>query len=275
MVRKRKVIECEHCHGDGYVVEKKGQYADARVCNCVLKCTDCTSSGLVFIKNSAGYITTKACETCGTVRRNVKLYNMAGIPAKFSHVLQVDAGFDPSNNESQQKALKYAKEEFVMKYPLKRGFLLMGASGLGKTHLTIGTISELTLKYGVRCMFQDFFDLLTELKKAYSLGTPEIDVLNPLIDAEVLAIDELGKGKSSDWELNILDQLISKRYNASKTTLVTTNFISRNDYTKDHMLEDYEILDLRVGKRITSRLHEMCEFIHLKGADRRRVGRNV
>ena len=275
MVRKKKAIECENCHGDGYLVGKKGQYANARVCNCVLRCTDCNSSGLIFTKTSAGYINTKACEMCGTVRRNVKLYNMAGLPAKFSHVLQVDAGFDPSNNESQQRALKYAKEEFVMKYPTKRGFLLMGASGLGKTHLTVGTISELTLKYGVRCMFQDFFGLLAELKKAYSLGTPEIDVLNPLIDAEVLAIDELGKGKSSEWELNILDQLISKRYNASKTTLVTTNFISRSDHAKDHMFEDYEILDLRVGKRITSRLHEMCEFIHLKGDDRRRVRRNV
>jgi DNA replication protein DnaC len=274
MVRKKSVIGCEICYGDGYIVEKKGQSANARVCNCVLRCTNCDSSGLILTKNKAGYICTKACERCGTVRRNVKLYNMAGIPAKFSHVLQVDAGFDPSNNESQQRALKYAKEEFVKKYPTKRGFLLMGGSGLGKTHLTIGTLSELTLKYGVNCMFQDFFDLLAELKKAYSLGTPEIDVLKPLIDTEVLAIDELGKGKSNDWELNILDQLISKRYNASKTTLVTTNFIS-SDYAKDRIFEDHEILDLRVGKRITSRLHEMCEFIHLRGTDKRRVRRSV
>jgi DNA replication protein DnaC len=274
MARKKSVIGCEVCYSDGYIVEKVGQNAKARVCDCVLQCTDCSSSGLILTKNEAGYVHTKACGTCGTVRRNVKLYNMAGMPAKFSHVLQVDAGFDPSNNESQQRALKYAKEEFVKKYPSKRGFLLMGHAGLGKTHLTIGTISELTLKYGVKCMFQDFFDLLTELKKAYSLGTPEIEVLNPLIDTEVLAIDELGKGKSSDWELNILDQLISKRYNASKTTLITTNFIS-SDYAKDRTFEDYEILDLRVGKRITSRLHEMCEFIHLKGDDRRRARRNV
>ena len=274
MVRKKRVIGCEICYGDGCLVEKKGQNAHSRVCNCVLQCADCNSSGLIFAKSEAGYISTKACERCGTLRRNVKLYNMAGIPAKFSHVLQVDAGFDPSNNESQQRALKYAKEEFVKKYPTKRGFLLMGASGLGKTHLTIGTISELTLKYGVKCMFQDFFDLLTELKKAYSLGRPEIDVLNPLIDTEVLAIDELGKGKSNDWELNILDQLISKRYNASKTTLITTNFIS-SDYAKDRMFEDYEILDVRVGKRITSRLHEMCEFIHLRGMDRRRVHKSA
>ena len=275
MARRKNIIGCENCYHDGYIVGKRGQTAYARVCSCVLKCAECNSSGLMLNKNEAGYVHTKACGTCGTLRRNVKLYNMAGIPTKFSHVLQVDAGFDPSNNESQQRALKYAKEEFVKKYPSKRGFLLMGASGLGKTHLTVGTISELTLKYGVRCMFQDFFDLLAELKKAYSLGTPEIDVLAPLIDAEVLAIDELGKGKSSDWELNILDQLISKRYNASKTTLVTTNFVSRSEYTKDPVGDDYEILDVRVGKRITSRLYEMCEFIHLRGADKRRVGRII
>jgi DNA replication protein DnaC len=182
-------------------------------------------------------------------------------------VLQVDT-FQPKH-DTHKYALKYAKD-FVRLYPDKRGFLLMGRAGLGKTHLAVGAISELTLKHGIKCLFKDFFYLLSELKEAYSLGTPENEVILPLIETDVLAIDELGKGKSSDWELNILDQLISKRYNASKTTLITTNYISK-DYITKQDAEEKEILEVRVGERIASRLYEMCEFIYLEGADHRKA----
>ncbi len=267
---KRTVREynkaCEKCYGNGYMVDKKGDFSTARICECVSKCSTCKGLGQVLLKNEKGYTYVEACPSCGVVRRNVRLYNLAGIPAKYSNILQTDADFQHKNNKSLQGALKYAKEEFVNRYPTKRGFLLMGKAGLGKTHLAIGAISELTLDKGVRCIFKDFFHLLSELKAAYSQGIPEHEVLLPLIETEVLVIDELGKGKSSDWELNILDQLISKRYNASKTTLITTNYVTKEFATK----EDPEILEDRVGPRIASRLHEMCEFIHIEGQDHRK-----
>ncbi len=272
---KSKSIGCEKCYEFriGYIVEKKGALSVAKICDCVKECKECNGSGSFLSRNKKGYTYIDICKACGEVRRNTKLYNLAGIPAKYSRVLQADA-FQPKN-ESLQRALKYAKD-FVKLYPnpgtRKHGFLLMGRSGLGKTHLAIGTIAELTLEYGIRCMFKDFFYLLSELREAYSQGTPENEVILPLIETEVLVIDELGKGKSSEWESNILDQLISKRYNAEKVTLITTNFISKDFATK----EDQEILERKVGERIASRLREMCEFIYLEGEDYRKSkrGRN-
>ncbi|MGH7885316.1 MAG: ATP-binding protein, partial [Thermodesulfobacteriota bacterium] len=173
---------------------------------------------------------------------------------------------------SLQIALSYAKESFVDKFPYNRGFILMGPSGVGKTHLAIGTIAELTLKKGVRCMFKDFFFLLNDLKKAYSDGVAENDIINPLVETEVLVIDELGKGKSNEWELNILDQLISKRYNSSKKTLITTNYISKDHISKNQ--DTTQILENRVGERISSRLYEMCELYLLEGKDFRRESEN-
>ncbi|MGH7890521.1 MAG: ATP-binding protein, partial [Thermodesulfobacteriota bacterium] len=151
---------------------------------------------------------------------------------------------------------------------------LMGKAGLGKTHLAIGAISEVTLERGIKCLFKDFFYLLSELKEAYSQGNPENEVLLPLIETEVLVIDELGKAKSSDWELNILDQLISKRYNAQKITLITTNYVSE-DYATKTAGENQEILEKRVSDRIASRLYEMCEFIYLEGKDHRKLRKKV
>lgn len=267
-------IGCDNCHHSGFVVDSSDSNSRAVLCNCIQECITCDGSGSVLSENENGYTYIAPCKSCGIIRRNVKLYNIAGIPSKYSHVLQVDAGLELKRmNSSLQRALRYAKDEFVKKYPTKDGFLLMGPSGLGKTHLAVGTISELTLKHGVKCMFKDFFYLLSELKQAYSEGSPENDVILPLIETDVLVIDELGKGRSNEWELNILDQLISKRYNASKKTLITTNYVTY-DLAKD-LGDSKEILEVRVGERIASRLHEMCEFLYLQGRDFRKESRKV
>jgi len=269
MAKKTESTGCDTCHWSGFVITDSTSYARAELCSCIEECPHCGGSGKILSENESGYSYVAPCHSCGVIRRNVKLYNIAGIPAKYSHVLQVDAGLELKRmNSSLQRALKYAKDEFVKKYPTKDGFLLMGPSGLGKTHLAVGTISELTLKHGVKCLFKDFFYLLSDLKQAYSEGTPENDVILPLIEADVLVIDELGKGRSNEWELNILDQLISKRYNASKKTLITTNFVTY-DLAKE-IGDNHEILEVRVGERIASRLHEMCEFLYLQGRDYRK-----
>ncbi len=269
MAKKVPQAGCDECNWSGYVIDDSGSNARAGFCDCIKECPHCGGSGNILSEKENGYSYIAPCHSCGVIRRNVKLYNIAQIPAKYSHVVQVDAGLELTRmNSSLQRALKYAKEEFVKKYPTKDGFLLMGPSGLGKTHLAVGTISELTLKHGVKCMFKDFFYLLSELKQAYSEGTPENAVILPLIETDVLVIDELGKGRSNEWELNILDQLISKRYNASKKTLITTNYVTY-DLAKE-IGDKQEILEVRVGERIASRLHEMCEFLYLQGRDYRK-----
>lgn len=269
MTKNKGSAGCDDCNWSGFIIENGESYATAVLCDCMLRCRDCSGAGNVLLRNEKGYSYISPCPSCGVVRRNVRLYNMAGIPAKYSKVLQVDAYLDLSQiNSSFQTALKYAKEQFVKKYPRNKGFLLMGPAGTGKTHLAVGTISELTLRYGVQCIFTDFFHLLSDLKQAYSEGTPENEVILPLIEAEVLVIDELGKGRSNEWELNILDQLISKRYNASKKTLATTNYVTK-EIARTKGNSD-EILEVRVGERIASRLFEMCELIHLEGRDYRK-----
>lgn len=266
MAKKKQKLGCRVCHNQGYVVESNGQYANATICECVSKCGECDGEGFRIEENKDGYSFVSKCTSCDSIRLRVRRYNRAQIPSKYYNILQADS-LIPRDN-SHYAALTYAKESFVDKFPFNRGFILMGPSGVGKTHLAIGTIAELTLKKGVKCMFKDFFFLLNELKKAYSDGVAENDIINPLVETEVLVIDELGKGKSNEWELNILDQLISKRYNSSKKTLITTNFISRDMIPKDRRTT--EILEDRVGERIASRLFEMCELYLLEGRDYRK-----
>lgn len=223
----------------------------------------------MFGKNDRGYSCIEPCGLCGAVRLRVKRYNNARIPSKYHWVLRADE-MSPSDGE-QIRAMSYVKS-FVDMYPSENGFLLMGAPGCGKTLLAVGAIAELTLQKAVDCVFTDFFFLLGDLRKAYSEGTPENEIIEPLTSAEVLVIDEMGKGKSSEWERGILDQLISRRYNSSKKTLVTTNYVAREFLSGN---SGTEVLEDRVGERIASRLYEMCEPLLLTGSDYRKRGISV
>lgn len=267
--RKHIATGCRECSGRGYLISpENGQYARAEICDCVSECSECGGSGTVFLENERGYRYLERCGFCGVTRLKVRRYNNAKIPSKFVDVLRSD-DIDPREpDQSQYAAMSYVKS-FVDKYPKEKGFLLMGGPGVGKTRLAVGAIAELTLQKAVECVFTDFFFLLADLRKAYSEGIPENEIIGPLITAEILVIDEMGKGKSSEWEQNILDQLISKRYNSSKKTLVTTNYVARESLPRRSAAKT-EILEDRVGERIASRLYEMCTPLFIKGSDYRK-----
>ena len=261
---------CAKCSHRGYFIGPgKNGCGWARLCECLSACPECGGSAAVFGKNDRGYSCLEPCGLCGAVRLRVRRYNNARIPSKYRWVLRAD-DMSPSDEE-QIRAMSYVKS-FVDRYPRENGFLLMGAPGLGKTLLAVGAIAELTLQKAVGCVFTDFFFLLGDLRKAYSEGIPENEIIEPLTSAEVLVIDEMGKGRSSEWERGILDQLISRRYNSSKKTLVTTNYVAREFLSGN---PGTEVLEDRVGERIASRLYEMCEPLLLTGSDYRKRGISV
>src|SRR5258707_212674 len=80
-----------------------------------------------------------------------------------------------------------------------------------------------------------------------------------------------GKGRLSPFELETLDELISRRYNAGRTTLFGTNYSlrppdrARAPYVSSEDLKqagkESQLLYDRVGDRIYSRLCEMCDFV--------------
>ena len=90
----------------------------------------------------------------------------------------------------------------------------------------------------------------------------------------MLAIDELGRGRGSPFEMETLDELIARRYNSGLTTIVATNFSLERERSPSpgprgfkapaQALEEREdLLVERIGERIYSRLCEMCDFVSL------------
>jgi len=189
--------------------------------------------------------------------------------AKFSN-------YETKTHSSLKEALTTAK--FLYRHHSKgdwRGILFMGGVGVGKTRLVCSLLREFALEHQIPCLFQEFTSLLSTIKSQYDQGISESSLLAQISDVEVLVIDELGKGRGSDWEIGILDNLISSRYAQKKTTLFTTNYTNsaatsyKGPTDSNGQSSKAQTLEERVGQRIFSRLNEMCAFVHLDGPDRR------
>lgn len=228
-----------------------------------------------------GYEVWKPCARPAAQRR-AALFNAASIGSRFA-----DSSFDSYEPKSpaQQHALRTVRDYAQMYPSVQRGLMLWGPVGTGKTHLMVALFRELTLRKGVPCRFIDFGHLLQDLRRSFRSDVRDADLIEPLVDVDVLLIDELGKGLVTDWELGVLDDVVSRRYNAGRTTLATTNFPPRARGGKapkaavnpawqarqdQDMRQAPQTLVDRMNERIYSRLVAMCEFVEVPGADHRR-----
>ena len=164
-----------------------------------------------------------------------------------------------------------------------KGIILAGPVGVGKTFL-MASLARGFAEKGVSVKFTDFFQLLGELRAGFSEGKSDTETLAPLIDVDVLVIDELGKGRNKDFDKTVLDQLVCGRYNQNKTIVASTNYtllqqsrghvynvdLDQQGYpTSDFNPDQFGTLETRIGSRIFSRLKEMTYFVELKGNDLR------
>src|SRR5262249_4583888 len=121
-------------------------------------------------------------------------------------------------------------EEFPLE---KAGILLTGPCGTGKTHLAAAILKDLILQKGVRCLFRGYSALLKQIQATYSkqivadeetgVVLTEYSILQDVIQADVLVLDDLGAEKSSEWTLSLLYHVINERYNDCRTTIITSN----------------------------------------------------
>jgi DNA replication protein DnaC len=168
-------------------------------------------------------------------------------------------------NEGLAAAVAHARR-FVDQFPaVDKGLFFIGPHGIGKTHLAVGILKEIVKKTGARTLFYDTTDLLREIRHTYNatVRAVEMDILRPVLEADLLVLDDIGKDRFSEWVEETMNLIVNTRYNERKTTIFTSNFEDNPD------VEDPNALKVRVGLRIHSRLNEMCSFVEYDGADYR------
>ena len=247
----------------------EGEFVQARRHPSQVPCPKCMNNiGFITLVDASGRSISRRCR-CQGIDHRIKVFNQSKVPARY-----IDAELssyqprDLTGVEALQRA-----EEFAWSFvPQSRGLLIYGGYGTGKTYLAVSILKVLALLRGYQVRFVEFSHLLSALQASFnqtndryaSSDKVKDSLMQSLINAECLVIDELGEGRQSEWAKSVLDELITKRYNASGTTILTTNYDPRRSH-----LGESEHLEERVGAKLYSRLQQMCDPMPLFGRDYR------
>ena len=164
--------------------------------------------------------------------------------------LYVDSFYDPTANRFRETGLIYT-----------------GPPGVGKTHLASAVLAELIGKYRLRGRFVDFTTLIHRIQSSFDPTSPESkhQILDPVIDAEILVIDELGAQKPREWVMDLLYVIMNTRYTRRLPTLFTSNY-SLEERPEARATQ----LSTRISPLLVSRLYEMAQPIEFANWDYRR-----
>jgi DNA replication protein DnaC len=208
---------------------------------------------------------------CDCWRELVTVKNLADarIPPKFA---RAELSSYKPDTDSQRDALRLAKK-FIDAFPVEqKGIVFHGPTGVGKTHLAIGLLKAVIREKGARGYFFQTTELLRLVRETYnrSVDETEMEVLRPVLEADVLVLDDLGVEKTSEWVHETLGLVINTRYNARRATIVTSNLVDAIDQNHKDFINSFM---MQLGVRTRSRLLEMCEWVEVQGADIRDVER--
>jgi DNA replication protein DnaC len=248
---------CPLCGGRGWVIEEDGGAGSARAC---------------------------ACREQGISQR---LLSAAGIPPRYRHCKI--SNFQTSSPlpalraqlDSARKTAGQYVEGFLQEGGFRKsGLLFVGPPGVGKTHLAVGVLVELIERYRVHGRFAEFTSLIHQIQATFDPGSPESkrEILDPLMNAELLVLDELGAQQATPWVRDILYLIINHRYTRQLPTLFTTNYLledvpkkgakpptlvranlDRGADPPDVLSPSVELLAARLPAMLVSRLYEMAQ----------------
>lgn len=236
-------------------------------------CPVCRGTGWKMVPAAADsdYATSAVRCECQLAHRAEELLADAAIPSRYQHCTLDNFDLPDGNRElllAHRQAVAYARDYPGMIDRDRSGLLLLGSVGTGKTHLAVAVVRQL-LDRGIACRFCDYRELLKRIQATFDPANPatESSVVNPLLQVEVLLLDDLGVGRATEWAMETLHFLLNHRYSHRLATLVTTN-LEDGDTALDR--KDITLVQ-SIGERLRSRLYEMCVFIPMHGGDFRRA----
>jgi DNA replication protein DnaC len=282
--------DCPNCQGSGWkVVERTTEGAQA------LASAETARPGAAA--GEPKMVWAVPCD-CTTSDRPDRALARARVPERYRHCdfenFETDNDIENVAREQLQawnRSLTQAKlvvQRFAEEFPVgsENGLLLMGPCGAGKTHLAVAALKQIVVR-GHSGLFYDYRELLKQIQDSYNAESQstEMSVLEPVLKAELLVLDDVGSSKPSLWALETVGHVLNTRYNERRVTLLTTNYLEtdagaggaagtpRVAGMRTPSIEDS--LTERVGKRIRSRLYEMCRTVEISAPDYRKEIRNI
>ena len=162
-----------------------------------------------------------ADERAGAERRR---FARARIPLRYQNcTFENFPARSAADEEAKAKALEYARD-LPRSLVSGRSLLMMGPAGTGKTFLGVCILKH-ALELGKTARFLDVWSLVDLVEETYNDKTAKATkdaVLAPFIEADVLLLDHVVPCKGSAHEWSLVRQVIHRRHEGVKPTLLTT-----------------------------------------------------
>ncbi len=133
-------------------------------------------------------------------------------------------GISPYNQMS--KILRYCKsyaENFSKK---SESIFMKGATGLGKTHLSLAIANEV-IKKGFGVIYVSAPSLMQRLEKQYFSRNDDDSAINMLLECDLLIVDDLGTEFHGQFSVSQMYNIFNSRMLSNKPLIINTNLTMR------------------------------------------------
>lgn len=169
-----------------------------------------------------------------------------------------DLSFYKNGGERELVELNFATlKNFADTFSSKSddNYLLIGATGLGKTHLSTA-LGVAVIRRGYNVVYKTIQSVIDDFEQVQFRGESQ-SAVRKYYECDLLIVDDLGAELTNQFTLSCLYNIINTRMNKRKPTVFSTN------------LNSQELRD-RYADRITSRLFGEYKPLVFKGTDIRR-----
>ena len=208
--------------------------------------------------NDTGYIEQKYCSCLEDMIKKEIYNNLNNLsPLSLSSFSTFDLSLysnSPNNDnivprETMERIFNFCKAyafDFSMKSP---NIFMVGATGLGKTHLSLAIANEVINKnYNV--IYSSALDIFNRLEKErFSRDYDQsIDTMQSLLSCDLLILDDLGTEMTTQFIISSVYNIINTRLLSVKPTIINTNVTFnelKNKYSDrilSRLLGEYHIL---------------------------------
>ena len=186
-----------------------------------------------------------------------KIYKQNNIGMKFQNL-----NFENFNSNSENELAIVIAKDYVNKNITSRdtnGLIIMGKSGVGKTHLAASIANKLIENDKIVLMGR-LTTLLDMIKETFKDNTKsENELIELYSNVDMIIIDDLGTEKISNWALEKLYTIIENRNENRLPIIITTRFDKQGLIERFSKCQDEQLVDA-----IISKLYQMCYGVTLK-----------
>ena len=220
----------------------------------VYECPKCKDTEWIEVIKD-GYSSMRQCE-CHVVKMARRLMERSGITQEFrdKNFDNYDTRDNPQLANAKNKAMRYCSSFAEIEHTRNNSIMFCGQVGAGKTHLGTSISSNL-MSRNIAVIYMAYRNSVTRIKQKLTDESGYERELSAYMQARVLYIDDLLKGRITESDVNIMYEIVNYRYMNNLPLIIST----------EKSLEELLAFDEAIG----SRLIEMCRgnIIQLMGKE--------